>query len=130
MSGKTSARVPSALQGPSGATEEEQGMAMGSTGAERLLKEWEVARDAIAKFDERLHDLRKYGFGFLIAFVTGQSVLFGRNQDGSPVIAEWSRVALVFFTLLIVLAIRLMEKHYDHIQKAAVWRARVLERHL
>jgi hypothetical protein len=39
-----------------------------------LLKEWEVAREVIAKADERTSNLRKYGFSFMTTLLTADAI--------------------------------------------------------
>ena len=39
------------------------------------MEEWKVARELLASFDDRLDNLRKYGFSFLTALLTADSIL-------------------------------------------------------
>ena len=88
------------------------------------IAEWQVARTVLSSFDERIHDLRKTGFSFITALLTAESVLFKDGTDAHM------KCAVLVATLVLVVAMRTIEKHYQLIQAATALRANVLERSL
>jgi hypothetical protein len=96
------------------------------------VKEWETARDVLQKFDDRIHDLRKYGFTFVTALLTAQSLLvpFVVNQTGSTGVPDIVKFGVIAATLLLVVTLRLLERNYQLFQQAAAVRALILERRL
>ncbi|MFB0503705.1 MAG: hypothetical protein ACETWE_07725 [Candidatus Bathyarchaeia archaeon] len=88
---------------------------------DNFLKEWETARDVLKAFDDRLHDLRKYGFSFITAFLTASTILFESLSE--PV-----KATVLGVTLLLIFGLFLMDRNYRVFQKAAATRAEILER--
>lgn len=84
------------------------------------LSEWQAARDVLGKFDEKLHDLRKYGFSFITGLLT-VSALFATIQS------SWKLAALLA-TLSLIVALDLVDRNYRVIQFAAAIDAQILER--
>jgi hypothetical protein len=91
------------------------------------LEEWKQARDVLEFFDDKLHDLRKYGFSFVTALLTAEGILIPKTGDNVPVQIKF---AVFFVTLLLILAVHLIDHNYRVYQRAANMRARVLERNL
>jgi hypothetical protein len=97
------------------------------------LKEWEVTRNVINEFDDRIHDLRKYGFSFITALLAAESLLIpgyiksGLNQ---PFIPDSIKLAVMIVTLLMIVTLRVMERNYQLFIKCASQRARIIERSL
>lgn len=85
------------------------------------LDEWKETRDVLKRFDEDLHDLRKYGFIFLASLLTADSFQAYFNL---PALA---RCALLIITLVFIVALRLMDHHYKNFEEATVIRSRILE---
>ena len=88
-----------------------------------FLKEWETARDVLTTFDNRLHELRKYGFSFITVFLTASTILF----DEFP---ENIKFVILTVTLVLILALFLMDRFYQVFIKSSALRARILERML
>jgi hypothetical protein len=96
-----------------------------------IYKEWEAARKLLQEFDDRIHDLRKYGFSFLTALIAAESLLipsstfaaFGRA--GMPDIIK---LAVMGVTLLLIVTLRVIERNYQLFITCAAQRARILER--
>jgi hypothetical protein len=40
-----------------------------------FLEEWKQARDVLKSFDDRIHDLRKYGFTFITGLMAVEGIL-------------------------------------------------------
>ncbi|MGO9527545.1 MAG: hypothetical protein ACLPT4_15550 [Verrucomicrobiia bacterium] len=90
------------------------------------LEEWKQARSVLQFFDDKLHDLRKYGFSFLTALLTAESFLAtGTNQPTDAV-----KLAVLCVTLLLIVALYLLDTNYRVFQEATATRALVLERRL
>ena len=82
--------------------------------------EWQAARDVVDAFDERLHDLRKYGF----SFVTG---LLSVDALFSSITVGWKLAALLA-TLVLIVSLDLVDRNYRVFQTAATIDAQLLER--
>src|SRR3989442_3743868 len=97
------------------------------------MEEWTSAREVIAKFDDRLHDLRKYGFTFVAALLTADSILvptqisIGTEKVYLPNDIKFA-VLLVSLSLLIIL--KIFDITYSDFLKAAVTRANIIEKEL
>ena len=85
------------------------------------LDEWKEARAVLARFDENLHDLRKYGFIFLAALLAADSV------QALLKLEENTRFALILITIAFIVTLRLLDHNYQRFQNAASIRARILE---
>lgn len=94
-----------------------------------IEKEWEAARGLIKDFDDRLDSLRKYGFTFVTALLTAQSLLipFVSGTTSSMAVPDSVKFAIVSVTLILILTIKLIETGYQSFQQAASSRARVVE---
>lgn len=88
-----------------------------------LLPEWQAARDVIAKIDDNLHDLRKYGFSFIAALLTIDA-LFAKGTNILP----GSKPALIIGTMALVVVLSLVDRNYRVFQQGASVRATLLER--
>lgn len=99
------------------------------------FKEWQKARDILKEFDDRLHDLRKYGFTFLTALLTGSTILFeswlteGPSGQGTP-LPDYVKLAILIVTMGLIVTLYMNDRNYRVFQKAAATRATVLERKL
>jgi len=104
-----------------------------SANRDLLLEEWKAARTVLSDFDERLHDLRKYGFTFITALLTAESILIPGPVEAAfqqPAIPDNIKLAVILVTLLLLVGIRLMDKHYRLFLSAADIRAVIIERSL
>jgi hypothetical protein len=101
-----------------------------SSGKDRAthLDEWKKARDILQFFDGKLHDLRKYGFSFVTALLTVEGILLLRS--GGVTMSDSAKVAVFGVTMLLILALHLIDQNYKFYQRAANMRALVLERKL
>lgn len=88
------------------------------------LNEWSTARDVLDKFDERVHDLRKYGFSFVTALIGAEALLKPENLS-NPI-----KLTVIWVTLGLIIALRLFEQYYQNFQEAAATRAGILEKRL
>ncbi|MCL5949027.1 MAG: hypothetical protein M1490_00940, partial [Candidatus Bathyarchaeota archaeon] len=81
---------------------------MVQTSSDYAIDEWKEARHVVEKFDDRQHDLRKYGFTFLSALIAVDSLtkLYSSVDDRI-------RIAVVGVTLLLTVALRLLDKSYS-----------------
>jgi len=94
------------------------------------LEEWKKCRDVLKEFDERIHDLRKYGFSFLTALLTAESFLIPGYLNGSAdkILPDSIKLAVLGVTLLLIIALRLIERNYQLFIKCAAQRSRIIER--
>jgi len=99
------------------------------------LEEWKIARDVLKFFDDKLHELRKYGFTFVTALLTVEGILLVRTGTGGTgteglTMSDPAKVAVFGVTMLLILALYLVDRNYKIYQGAANMRALVLERKL
>lgn len=90
-------------------------------------KEWEVSRSLLSFFDDKLYDLRKYGFSFITALITAEGLLitYVDPTKNWPVDVKF---AVLFVNILLIVALTTIDRNFSVIQKAGASRARVLER--
>jgi hypothetical protein len=86
-------------------------------------QEWDAARDVLNNFDERLHDLRKYGFSFITGLLSVDAIFAGP----STIPLSWKLAALIA-TLCLIVSLNLVDRNYRVIQLAATIDAQFLER--
>jgi hypothetical protein len=91
------------------------------------MEEWNQTREVLELFDDRIHDLRKYGFSFITGIMALQGFLLpfvpaspSREASGLPDAAKFS--ALLATTFLII-AIRWFDGHYQGFQHGAAIRS-------
>jgi hypothetical protein len=98
-----------------------------------LLEEWKEARAVLARFDEDLHDLRKFGFSFITALLSLESFLLPSNvitgSNGLP-LADDVKTAVLLVTLVLVFGVQVLDRNYQVYEEAAATRAIVIERKL
>lgn len=98
-----------------------------------FFDEWKTARDVLDKTDDNLHDLRKYGFTFVTALLTAQSILIpaSSSSTSNAVVAQpVVKLAVFGVTLVLIIALQVIDRNYLVLQQAAATRALVLERTL
>jgi hypothetical protein len=94
-------------------------------------KEWEMSRATLQFFDDKLHDLRKYGFSFLTALLTAGSILTPVIlSDTSTTVQYTVKLAVFVVTLMLITALHLFDVNYRIFQQAVLTRVLVLEREL
>jgi hypothetical protein len=91
------------------------------------LDEWKEARSVIARFDNNIHDLRKYGFSFVTALLAANGLL---SQGGTSVVPVEVKAAILVATMGLIVTLKLLDTHYRLFQKAASMRCRILENRL
>lgn len=99
-------------------------------GKDSATQEWTATRDVITKFDDRLDALRKYGFTLVTALFVVNG-LIGKVLGNSGVeLATDVKFVIFAATLLLIVALFLIDTIYRSYQRAASFRARVLETRL
>jgi hypothetical protein len=104
-------------------------------GDQVALAEWQSTRELLQAFDDRIHDLHKYGFTFITALLTAQSLLLpslavGASQSSSGAISDVVKLGVLSVTLILIVALREVETVYQLYQKAGNIRSVILERRL
>jgi hypothetical protein len=97
------------------------------------LEEWKGARATLQFFDDKLHDLRKHGFSFLTGLFAAGSILseiVPEATSGSAITPEKVKLGVFIVTLMLIVALHLLDRNYRLFQQAAFTRAMVLERKL
>ncbi len=88
------------------------------------LDEWKEARSVIARFDNNLHDLRKYGFSFVTALLAANGLI---SQGGSSVVSVGVKAGILVATMGLIVTLKLLDTHYRRFQQAVSIRGRILE---
>src|SRR5271169_6784431 len=88
------------------------------------LDEWKEARSVIARFDNNLHDLRKYGFSFVTALLAANGLI---SQGGSSVVSFGVKAGILVATMGLIVTLKLLDTHYRRFQEAVSIRGRILE---
>lgn len=94
-------------------------------GEDPKLEEWTKVRELLYQYDDRIHDVRKYGFSFVTALLTAQALILPNTS--SDVASAEIKGVIIFITLLLILALAFFEKSYHLIQEAAAQRGLILE---
>jgi hypothetical protein len=110
---------------------------------ENQMKEWDKAREVLKDYDTRLHELRKYGFSFVTALLTAGSFItqaisssLSESTSGTTSVETSAPIPGIFnlgvfvVTLMLIVALHLLDRNYRAYQQAAYNRAKVLERKL
>jgi len=104
----------------------------GSEGSDPLVKEWEQTRDVLKTFDDKIHDLRKYGFTFVTGLLAVQGILLpwtpaSPTQQPSGIPDE-AKLGVLIATILLIIVLRWFDGNYQGYVYGASLRARVIER--
>ena len=94
-----------------------------------LQDEWDTARTILDDTDDRLNDLRKYGFTFVTALLTVQSFLLPSipSSASTPILTPAIKLAVIGATLVLIVALQIMDRNYQVLEQAAAKRALVIE---
>jgi hypothetical protein len=107
---------------------------LSSDGDDRLLEEWKQARDVLKTYDDRIHDLRKYGFTFITGLITVQGLLLPwippTGQQGAIGIPDPAKFGVLLATTLLIIVLRWFDGNYQGFLYGAATRAKVIERFL
>ncbi len=94
-----------------------------------FMKEWETARAVLAGFDTHLHDLRKYGFSLITAFLATNAIIF-QTKIFTIELTDNIKLAILGVTLLLIFTLSMIDQTYRVFLRAAADRAKILERSL
>ncbi|HEV2119899.1 MAG TPA: hypothetical protein VGS11_07345 [Candidatus Bathyarchaeia archaeon] len=92
------------------------------------LEEWKAARSLLKDFDDRISDLRKYGFTVVTALLAINSFLLPSSIGGKDALTDQVKLAAIGSMMLLIVALRYVERSYRLFQDAVAGRARILER--
>ncbi len=92
------------------------------------LEEWKAARSLLKDFDDRVGDLRKYGFTVVTALLAINSFLLPSSVGGKDSLTDQVKLAAIGSMMLLIVALRYVERSYRLFQDAASTRARIIER--
>jgi hypothetical protein len=88
------------------------------------LDEWKEARSVLARFDNNLHDLRKYGFSFVTALLAANGLI---SVGGTSVVTAEVKASILVVTMGLIVTLKLLDSHYLGFENAASLRCRMLE---
>ena len=106
-------------------------MSPDSQGDSAFLNEWNTARGILSDTDNHLQDLRKYSFTFITALLTTESFLIPTNllnSSNAIILPPEIKLVVIGVTIVLLIALYLMDRNYQVLQEAAATRALVLER--
>lgn len=99
---------------------------------DNFMTEWTETRNVLRVFDDRIHDLRKYGFTFVTGILTAQGILLPyvpatatAEPSGIP---DEAKLGVLVATTLLIIVLRWFDGNYQGFQYGASMRAKVLER--
>jgi hypothetical protein len=93
----------------------------------RSMSEWQEARGILARFDNNLHDLRKYGFTFITGLLAVSGLL---SNSGSTALTDPTKAVVLAVTLGLIVVLKLLDTQYGLYEEAAAIRARIIENRL
>jgi hypothetical protein len=85
------------------------------------LKEWTAARTVLDNFDQRLSDLRKYGFTVITGLLSVSAIFT------TSIPSAW-QLAAILATMSLIVCLDLVDRNYRVFQEAGAIDAQVLER--
>ena len=102
------------------------------------VKEWEISRGILDRFDGYLNDLRKYGFTLITALLALSAFLLPYSSQIDPTTGlvttsnfpDSVKFVVLLVNLLVIVAATAIDRNYTVFLQAAADRARVLERAL
>src|SRR5919198_5006052 len=100
--------------------EQEKEMAVNSD-YNNYSEEWKSCRDTADRFDEILHDLRKYGFSILTGLTTAGSFL------GFAGPSKVLQIGVIVVTMVLIMVLYWLDIYYQSLLFGASFRARFLE---
>ena len=90
---------------------------------EILVQEWREARSSVARFDEYLLNLRRYGFT-LATILIGADAYLSITQE----VLAWAKAGVAVAVMVLIFALFLLDHHVKTLQGTALHRAAELER--
>jgi hypothetical protein len=97
-----------------------------------LLEEWKQTREVLKAFDDRIHDLRKYGFSFVTGLITLQGFLLPwvppSESTEAAGIPDEAKFGVLVATILLIIVLRWIDGNYRGLQYGAATRSKVIER--
>jgi hypothetical protein len=108
-------------------------MVSSDNGNGSFTDEWKACRGILGDYDGRLHELRKYGFSFLTALLSAESILIPSIPSlvaSGKVLPDSIKCTVLIVNLMLIVLLRLMDRNYQVFQSAAASRALVRERTL
>jgi len=96
-------------------------MADSSDDTGNAFQEWTSARSLIMWYEDKIHDLRKYGFSLVAALLSTTAITAMLKMDQS------ASAILIILTCVLLIAVYLFDRNYRFYQKAAAGRVKILE---
>jgi hypothetical protein len=101
------------------------------TGSEDLaIQEWNACRGIIDTLDGRLTDLRRYGFTLVTALFAVAGLISKLVSTSGTLLTPAVQFSVFVVTMVLTVTLFLIDEIYRSEQRAAEFRARVLETHL
>jgi hypothetical protein len=101
-----------------------------SSAGDLAYKEWDSCRGVIATLDDRITDLRKYGFTLVTALFAVTGLISKFIGTSGFILTPGVQFAVFVVTLLLILTLFIIDDMYGTEQRAAEFRARILETRL
>jgi hypothetical protein len=91
-----------------------------------LLEEWKECRSTIARFDQVIVDVRKYGFSIITGLLTADTFLFVKI----PGLSSWEKAGVSLVMTVLIFALFTVDRCYEILLRGAVQRAEEIENEL
>lgn len=91
------------------------------------LDEWKTAREMVLKFDEHIHDVRKFGFTFLVTLLTAEALYMASAAPGTGASLDLA-MGSSSVALLYLISMRFLERRYEVLQRMGARRCIMIER--
>lgn len=85
------------------------------------FQEWTSARSLIMWYEDKIHDLRKYGFSLVAALLSTTAITAMLKMD------QAASAILIILTCVLLIAVYLFDRNYRFYQQSAAGRAKILE---
>jgi hypothetical protein len=99
-----------------------------------LFEEWKQARELMKAFDDRIHDLRKYGFTFITGLMAAEGILLPwippTGSSEATGIPDEAKFGVLVATILLIIVLRWFDGNYQGYLYGVSVRAGVIERFL
>lgn len=88
-----------------------------------LFEEWKECRSSIARFDEIIIDIRKYGFTIITGLLSADAFLFAKVEELQP----REKVVISIVMMALIFALFVVDRCYEVFLLGAVKRAKKIE---
>ena len=96
---------------------------MGNNKPDYLFEEWKQCRAAIARFDNTIYEIRKYGFTIITGVLSADAFLMVKIEE----LTFPSKVVISVIMMALIFALFMIDRHNQIFLRGAVKRAKIIE---